>query len=152
MIDQNRFTRDEDGEVRPRTDFYLSEPGPEIICPGCEQSVTSTLCRYSYAEGVRQIGQPLTGWHEACAVAKEGELKKLAGKLEAKKAQVKLELESLIRQTDRELFNLLSYEDKRMLVATADLKYHWDQVEAAAQELEDAFNDWETAQPEASNG
>lgn len=73
MIDSKRFTRDEDGEIKPRTDFYISDSPEPMICPGCEQNVSSELSRDSYAPGVRIHGQPYEGWHNKCVEAKEGD-------------------------------------------------------------------------------
>lgn len=73
MIDSKRLTRDEDGELMLRADFYISDSKEPMLCPGCEQSVSSEFCIDSYAPGVRIHGQPLEGWHNECAELKERE-------------------------------------------------------------------------------
>ena len=70
----SRFTRDEDGNVRPREEFYIGhrERKPEL-CPGCGESVDHPLYPDCYADDVRLIGQPHTGWHNVCAEEVEAE-------------------------------------------------------------------------------
>lgn len=60
--------------------------------------------------------------------------------LTEQRAKTKLELESLIAQCYSEMRNLERFEDQRMLIATADLKYHFDAVDEAACDLEEAFD------------
>jgi len=69
-------------------------------------------------------------------------LEYLKAKLEAAKLAAKQELESMIAQCQRELRNLERFEDERMLIATADVQRHWEQLDARAEELEEAFRDW----------
>jgi len=57
------------------------------------------------------------------------------------KTKAKMALESLIAQCYREIRNLEQFSDKRMLIATADLAYHYAVVMEAAEDLEDAYND-----------
>ncbi len=57
------------------------------------------------------------------------------------KTKAKMALESLIAQCVRELRNLEQFSDKRMLIATADLAYHYAVVVEAAEDLEDAFEE-----------
>jgi hypothetical protein len=64
------------------------------------------------------------------------------------RTNAKNELNSLIEQCYKEL-RCLDLGDKRMLIATADLKYHFDQVEEKAQELEVAWNELEYAEMSA---
>lgn len=68
-------------------------------------------------------------------------LEQLQAKLSEARENARRELESLIEQCCKEIRCLERYSDNRMLVATADLKYHFDEVENKAQELEDAFNE-----------
>lgn len=53
-------------------DGFCDESEPEDdLCPGCAESVTHPLYRDRYADDVRRIGQPYTGWHNACAEDEE---------------------------------------------------------------------------------
>lgn len=74
-----RFTRDEDGNMRLRSEFCIGhrERTPEL-CPGCGESVTHPLYPDCYADDVRLIGQPHTGWHNICACEMEALERKTA--------------------------------------------------------------------------
>ena len=47
------------------------EREPEECCPWCQKSVTHPLYPGLYADGVRLVGQPKAGWHEACVTDSE---------------------------------------------------------------------------------
>ena len=68
------------------------------------------------------------------------------------KNTVKLEIESLIDQCHREIRNLERYEDKRMLVATADMQFHFERVIDASEELENAVDAATTEEEEEEEG
>jgi vacuolar-type H+-ATPase subunit E/Vma4 len=61
--------------------------------------------------------------------------------LERCRDDTKREMESMIENLYDEIRNLERFRDNRQLIATADLKYHWDQVCKKAEVLEDAFNE-----------
>lgn len=69
--------------------------------------------------------------------------------LEACRMSARLELESLAAQCEREIRNLSRFDDKRMLVAIADLQTRFDQVDDAAGTLEEAFERLASAKEEA---
>ena len=56
-----------------------------------------------------------------------------------RKADAKLALQSLILHCQREIRNLESFEDRRMLIATADLRRFYEFALNRADEFEDAF-------------
>ena len=66
--------------------------------------------------------------------------------IQTAKNTVKLELESLIEQCHKELRNLERYSDNRMLIATADLRYHFEQVIDSSENLGDVYD--ESTRPE----
>ncbi len=56
-----------------------------------------------------------------------------------RKADAKLALQSLILQCQREIRNLDRFEDRRMLIATADLRRFYEFALNCADEFEDAY-------------
>ncbi len=72
--------------------------------------------------------------------------------MKEQKSKAKMALESLIAQCVRELRNLEQFSDKRMLVATADLAYHYAVVVESAENLEDAFEEAQQPEREEESG
>ena len=63
-------------------------------------------------------------------------------------------MERMIEHLYDEIRNIERFRDDRMLVATADLEYHWKEVLEKAERLEDAFaalREEELAAEEADN-
>ena len=91
----------------------------------------------------------------ACICLEHHPQRAKAAALEVCRDDAKREMESMIEDLYDEIRNIERFRDSRMLVATADLGYHWKEVLEKAERLEDAFaalREEELAAEEADNG